>query len=224
MKNIVFLCSGNGGNLRFLQSVIELGLLPGARIVGAVADRDCGALDYARAQGLKAWSADFSEAGQAGLVDGIEALQPDIIVTNIHKILFPVFVRAFEGRLINLHYALLPAFPGVIGTKPVEQAIAYGAKWTGATVHHVSEELDLGRPIVQAAVPLRDGDSVATVMDTVFRAGCLSLYSAVKGLVTGTSPQDVATLEVQGRTVAIHPAHTLGEPFGDEAFWDRLKG
>jgi len=224
MKNIVFLCSGNGGNLRFLQSTIELGLLPGARIVGAVADRDCGALEYARAQGLQAWSADFSEAGQAGLVEGIEALRPDIIVTNIHKILLPVFVRAFEGRLINLHYALLPAFPGVIGTKPVEQAIAYGAKWTGATVHHVSEELDLGRPIVQAAVPLRDGDSVATVMDTVFRAGCLSLFAAVMGRVTGSSPQDVVTLEVQGRAVAIHPACPLGEPFGEEAFWDRLKG
>lgn len=224
MKNIVFLCSGNGGNLRFLQSTIELGLLPGARIVGAVADRDCGALEYARAQGLQAWSADFSEAGQAVLVDAIAALQPDVIVTNIHKILFPVFVRAFEGRLINLHYALLPAFPGVIGTKPVEQAIAYGAKWTGATVHHVSEELDLGRPIVQAAVPLRDGDSVATVMDTVFRAGCLSLYAAVKERVTGPSPQGVVSLEVQGRTVAIHPACALGEPFCDEAFWDRLKG
>lgn len=224
MKNIVFLCSGNGGNLRFLQSTIELGLLPGARVVAAVADRDCGALEYARAQGLQAWSADFSEAGQAGLVDAIAALQPDVIVTNIHKILFPVFVRAFEGRLINLHYALLPAFPGVIGTKPVEQAIAYGAKWTGATVHHVSEELDLGRPIVQAAVPLRTGDSVSTVMDTVFRAGCLSLYVAVKARVTGEQPQDVVTLEVQGRTVAIHPACALGEPFGDEAFWDRLKG
>ena len=224
MKNIVFLCSGNGGNLRFLQSTIELGLLPGARVVAAVADRDCGALEYARAQGLQAWSADFSEAGQAGLVDAIAALQPDVIVTNIHKILFPVFVRAFEGRLINLHYALLPAFPGVIGTKPVEQAIAYGAKWTGATVHHVSEELDLGRPIVQAAVPLRTGDSVSTVMDTVFRAGCLSLYVAVKARVTGEQPQDVVTLEVQGRTVAIHPACALGAPFGDEAFWDRLKG
>lgn len=224
MKNIVFLCSGNGGNLRFLQSTIELGLLPGARVVAAVADRDCGALEYARAQGLQAWSADFSEAGQASLVDAIAALQPDIIVTNIHKILLPVFVRAFEGRLINLHYALLPAFPGVIGTKPVEQAIAYGAKWTGATVHHVSEELDLGRPIVQAAVPLREGDSVATVMDTVFRAGCLSLYVAVKERVTGATPQEVVTLELQGRTVAIHPACALGEPFGDEAFWERLKG
>lgn len=224
MKNIVFLCSGNGGNLRFLQSTIELGLLPGARIVGAVADRDCGALEYARAQGLKAWSADFSEAGQASLVDAIAALRPDVIVTNIHKILFPVFVRAFDGRLINLHYALLPAFPGVIGTKPVEQAIAYGAKWTGATVHHVSEELDLGRPIVQAAVPLRDGDSVGTVMDTVFRAGCLSLYAAVKERVTGVAPQDVVTLSMQGRTVAIHPACPLGTPFDDEAFWGRLKG
>lgn len=224
MKNIVFLCSGNGGNLRFLQSTIELGLLPGARVVAAVADRDCGALEYARAQGLQAWSADFSEAGQASLVEAIAALQPDIIVTNIHKILLPVFVRAFEGRLINLHYALLPAFPGVIGTKPVEQAIAYGAKWTGATVHHVSEELDLGRPIVQAAVPLREGDRVAMVMDTVFRAGCLSLYVAVKERVTGATPQEVVTLEVQGRTVAIHPACALGEPFGDEAFWERLKG
>ena len=224
MKNIVFLCSGNGGNLRFLQSTIELGLLPGARIVGAVADRDCGALEYARAQGLQAWSADFSEAGQAGLVDAIAALRPDIIVTNIHKILFPVFVRAFEGRLINLHYALLPAFPGVIGTKPVEQAIAYGAKWTGATVHHVSEELDLGRPIVQAAVPLREGDSVATVMDTVFRAGCLALYAAMKAQLTGEPPQDVVTLEMQGRSVAIHPACALGAPFAEDAFWDRLKG
>lgn len=224
MKNIVFLCSGNGGNLRFLQSVIEHGLLPGAQVVAAVADRECGALGYARAQGLQAWSADFSEAGQAQLVDAIAALRPDVIVTNIHKILFPVFVRAFEGRLINLHYALLPAFPGVIGTKPVEQAIAYGAKWTGATVHHVSEELDLGRPIVQAAVPLREGDSVATVMDTVFRAGCLALYAAVKERVTGSTPQGVVTLEVKGRTVAIHPACALGEPFGDEAFWDRLKG
>lgn len=224
MKNIVFLCSGNGGNLRFVQSVIELELLPGAQVVAAVADRDCGALEYARAQGLQAWSADFSQAGQAGLVDVIAALEPDIIVTNIHKILFPVFVRAFEGRLINLHYALLPAFPGVIGTKPVEQAIAYGAKWTGATVHHVSEELDLGRPIVQAAVPLREGDSVATVMDAVFRAGCLALYAAIERRTSGRSQEDAVTLNIQGRCVAIHPTCPLGEPFGDEAFWDRLKG
>ena len=91
-------------------------------------------------------------------------------------------------------------------------------------MHHVSEELDLGRPIVQAAVPLREGDSVATVMDTVFRAGCLALYAAIERRTSGRSQEDAVTLSIQGRCVAIHPTCQLGEPFGDEAFWDRLKG
>lgn len=176
---IVFLCSGGGGNLRFVKQAIEKGWFGTASLVGVLTDRECGANEYARLYGIDEKCIDFTDPNQAELVKCLERYQPDIVITTVHRILNPEVVKKFRDKLINLHYSLLPAFGGLMGARPVKEAIAYGAQFTGVTVHLVDESLDGGKPLVQAAIPLRSTDNIDHLMDLVFRCGCLSLASAI---------------------------------------------
>lgn len=195
-------------------------------ICGVASDRECAAVDYADSRGIKAWIADFTASGQATLSQQLLQLNPDFIVTTIHKILLPCMVRAFAGKMVNLHYSLLPAFAGVIGTKPIELAVAYGAKWTGVTAHHVDESLDLGKPISQAIMPLFENDSSASTMNIVFRAGCILLYSCFAEQRRFSTEPDLAgtsSMRIQDRQVSFNPPIFFHDTFADERFWDALK-
>jgi phosphoribosylglycinamide formyltransferase-1 len=180
-RNIVFLCSGGGANMRFVHQSIARGWLRSAQIIAIITDRPCAANLYADANGMKNDILDFSEGGHAHLEKMLGELEPDIIISNIHRILLPSLVQKFQGKIINLHYSLLPAFGGSIGIRPVKDALAYGAKFTGVTVHEVTAEVDAGRPLVQAAIALNDVDQYNDVlMDAVFRSGCLALLTALQ--------------------------------------------
>ena len=177
---IVFLCSGGGGNLRFVKQAIDKDWLGATLLVGVLTDRECSANEYARLHGIDEKCIDFTDPSQVDLINCLESYQPDIVITTVHRILNQEVVKRFRGKLINIHYSILPAFGGFIGARPIKEAIAYGAQFTGVTVHFVDESLDGGKPLVQAAIPLRIADDVDHLMDLVFRCGCLSLVSAIE--------------------------------------------
>ena len=226
MLKIVFLCSGGGGNLRFIAEAIRLGWLKQGVICGVITDRECLANQFARDKGI--WTAviDFSQKDQFNLLEELHRLAPDIVVTNVHKILAPGIVDAFRGRLINLHYSLLPAFGGVIGMKPIRQALDYGVQFVGTTAHLVEKAVDTGQPLVQATISVAAGDTTERLMDVVFRCGCLSLLTGIQILRADGQPigkDKRSAFEICGRSVAFSPNVAWCSGYEDEEFWHRLK-
>ena len=221
---IVFLCSGGGGNLRFVKQATEKGWFGTASLVGVLTDRECGANEYARLHSIDEKCIDFTDSTQVELVNCLEHYQPDIVITTVHRILNPEVVKKFRGKLINLHYSLLPAFGGFIGTRPVKEAIAYGAQFTGVTVHFVDESLDGGKPVVQVAVPLRSTDNVDNLMDLIFRCGCLSLASAINSCFrSGDHDPIEEVVLLKDRYCLFSKKINLLSCIQNEEFWENIK-
>ena len=152
MKRVGVLVSGRGSNLRALIDAARRGELGGE--VGVVVSNveTAPALERARKAGIPAVFRDHRgkkrEEFDAEVVDILRAHGVDVVcLAGFMRLLSPVFVRAFPGRILNIHPALLPAFPGLDAQR---QAWEHGAKVSGATVHIVDEGLDSG-PIVPAA-------------------------------------------------------------------------
>jgi phosphoribosylglycinamide formyltransferase-1 len=158
---LVVLVSGSGTNL---QALLDASADPayGARIVAVGADRDdIAGLERARTAGIPTFVhrvKDYPERSDwdAALTAETAAHQPDLVVTaGFMKILGGDFMRRFEGRIVNTHPALLPSFPGAHG---VRDALAYGVKVTGCTVHLVDDGVDTGPIIAQGVVEVTDAD------------------------------------------------------------------
>lgn len=128
-----------------------------------VADVECPALDRAREAGIRAevvaldtLDGDRDEWNSC-LAETVESAEPDLVVSaGFMKILGRPFLDRFEGSLINTHPALLPSFPGA---HAVRDALAYGVKVTGTTVHYIDSGVDTGEIIAQRAVEVRDGET-----------------------------------------------------------------
>ena len=220
---IAFLCSGGGGNLRFIVGAIRKGWLADAEVCAVLSDRACGANNFARLHGIPTAVLDGSPIGQQELLARLRELAPDVVVTTIHKVLVPALVDAFAGRMLNLHYSLLPAFAGEIGERPVVRALAQGVKFLGVTVHHVDARLDLGPPILQAVTATPEDPQLGAVMSVLFRAGCIGLLNSIACFGPGFArdgAQDSATLA--GRRVFFSPAVVLHPSLEDERGWDFL--
>ncbi len=226
MLRVVFLCSGGGGNLRFIAEAIHLGILENSEICGVITDRECPASIFAKLNNIPVSECDFSENNQPDVMKRLIELDPGVIVSNVHKILSPVVVDSFYGKLINLHYSLLPAFGGVIGAKALNQALDYGVQLVGTTVHLVDDLLDGGSPIIQAAIPVSQGDEVPTLMDIVFRTGCISLLTGMRLIrdEKQTAPGVLSSIiEISGRSVLFNPPVAAVTEFQEESFWRRLE-
>ncbi len=224
-STLLFMCSGGGGNLRFVHKACEAGWLGHWSKIVVISDRECAALDYARKSGLEANCLDFSQSSQESLADLIGNLKPDTIVTTVHRILRENVLKASRSRSLNLHYSLLPSFSGTIGSTPVRAALDYGSKIIGATVHEVTAVLDGGKPVVQLALPLTGDEQMLDVMDMVFRAGCISIFTALsiqRTRLPPSMPQN-ACLEISGRQALISPCAAYPASFFDESFWQSLK-
>lgn len=155
------LASGKGSNLRNLVA-------RGFEVVAVATNRpSCGAAEIARDRGLAL--GEFSQrrfessaARDAAMRDWLLDRQVELVVNaGYDRILSPDFVRAFPGRIINVHPSLLPAFAG--GMNAVQDALAAGVKVTGCTVHVVTEAVDAGPILLQAAVPVLAGDTVESL-------------------------------------------------------------
>jgi phosphoribosylglycinamide formyltransferase-1 len=159
---IVVLLSGRGSNF---QAIAEA-KLP-VEIAAVISNRPQAAgLDYARSRGIAAIALDHTahrdrEAFDALLADEIDRHRPDLVVlAGYMRILSPAFIARYEGRLLNIHPSLLPMFPGL---KTHERALAEGVKIHGCTVHFVTNQLDHGPIVIQAAVPVRADDTADTL-------------------------------------------------------------
>ncbi|MCI0346307.1 MAG: bifunctional phosphoribosylaminoimidazolecarboxamide formyltransferase/IMP cyclohydrolase [Chloroflexi bacterium] len=154
--------SGTGSNLRALHEAATRGAL-GGEIVLAFADRACPALDWAAEQGLETALVPGGE--DARLAETLRAVAPDIVVlAGYMRIVGPATLAAFEGRILNTHPSLLPAFPGA---HAVRDALAHGARVTGCTVHLVDATLDGGPILAQEAVPMLPGDDEARLHERI---------------------------------------------------------
>jgi phosphoribosylglycinamide formyltransferase 1 len=158
------LISGSGTNLQALIDAQEAGVL-GATISLVVSDRaDARGLQRASDAGIATevipWSADRG-ASTVALCDLVSSYGAELLVlAGFMRILGPEAVRRFPDRIVNVHPSLLPAFPG---SHAVDQALAYGAKVTGVTVHLVDEQVDHGPIISQEAVPVLVGDDAVAL-------------------------------------------------------------
>lgn len=166
------------------------------------------------------------ENGQRNLINVLNDLDPGVVVTNVHKILSPELVNIYKDRLINLHYSILPSFGGVIGVKALSQALDYGVKLVGTTVHMVDDFVDTGLPLVQSAIPIVAHEDLNVLMDVVFRVGCVSLLAGlclIRGIDNIAVEGRCALMEVSGRSVLFNPPVFTSPCFQDELFWERLR-
>ena len=166
MMKTVILISGRGSNLEALIAARDGGALP-VDIAAVISNRPGAAgLATAAAAGIAACCIDHKafagrEAFDAALADCIDGFAPDLVVlAGFMRILGGDFVRHYEGRLINIHPSLLPAFPGLHTHR---RALAEGVRIHGCSVHFVTPDLDHGPIIIQAAVPVLDQDDEAAL-------------------------------------------------------------
>jgi phosphoribosylglycinamide formyltransferase-1 len=160
------LVSGSGTNLQAIVDAVGAGRLD-ARIAVVVSNvAGAGALERARRAGVEALVLDHRQypdrrAFDAALAGALRARAVDVVVlAGFMRILTEVMLEAFPMRIVNVHPALLPAFPGVHAQR---QALAYGVRVAGCTVHFVDGGTDTGPVIAQAAVPVLDGDDEAAL-------------------------------------------------------------
>ncbi len=169
MKKVAILLSGRGSNFRALSDAIDQGRIP-AKIALVISNRpEAPGLQYARDRGFKSVcipSAGMDrEAFDRLMAREIDAEAIDFIcLAGFMRILSSWFVQRYPLRILNIHPSLLPAFPGVHAQR---QALLWGAKVTGCTVHFVDEELDHGPIIVQFPVPVLEGDTEDTLSDRI---------------------------------------------------------
>ena len=158
MKSIVILISGRGSNM---QAIVEAGL-PVAAVISNRAD--AAGLEYASGSGIATAVVshrDYAtrDAFDAALAQVIDGYSPSLVaLAGFMRILTEGFVRRYDGRLLNIHPSLLPAFPGL---DTHAKALAAGVKLHGCTVHFVTPQLDHGPIVMQAAVPVLAGDDEA---------------------------------------------------------------
>jgi phosphoribosylglycinamide formyltransferase-1 len=160
------LASGRGSNLQAILEAVEANELP-AVVAVVVSDRkDAPALERARRHRVEAVFLDPAahpdrEAFDRAVLAVLGRHRVELVcLAGYMRIVTPAFVRALWGRLINIHPALLPAFPGLHAQR---QALEHGVKVSGATVHFVDEGVDTGPIICQAAVPVREDDTEETL-------------------------------------------------------------
>ncbi|WP_427016598.1 phosphoribosylglycinamide formyltransferase [Pseudarthrobacter sp. P1] len=182
---IVVLVSGTGSNLQSVIDAAATGELP-VEIAAVGADRP-GTAGIARSAdaGLETFVVDFKDFATRGewdaaLLAAVQAYTPDYVVSSgFMRIVAPSFIDAFPGRYVNTHPALLPAFPGAHG---VRDAMAYGVKVTGCTVHFADAGVDTGPIIAQTAVEVLDSDTEESLHERIKVAERTLLISVLKDL------------------------------------------
>jgi phosphoribosylglycinamide formyltransferase-1 len=199
MKRIAVLASGRGSNFQAVIDAIRSGTIP------AICDRlvtdnpDAYAIDRAERAGIPISKIPFDTFGtkaryEEELLAVMRGIDPDLFVlAGYMRILGRTIVHTFSGKIINIHPALLPSFPGLHAQR---QTIAYGSKISGCTVHFVDEGMDTGPIIIQRCVPVLDGDDEESLAARILTEEHKALVEAIRLYCEGK-------LRVRGRTVEI---------------------
>ena len=193
------LASGSGSNLQAIIDSIKCGYLP-CEIAVVISDKpDAYALKRAELYGIK------TEAVQSKPFHNREAFDTElarilkdhnvelVVLAGFMRVVTRILINAFPMRIMNIHPALLPSFPGLHVQK---KAIEYGAKFSGCTVHFVDEGVDTGPIIIQAVVPVNDNDTEETLSARILKEEHRIYPYAIKLFAEGR-------LEVRGRRVIV---------------------
>ncbi len=188
MTKVGILISGRGSNMAALLDAMARGEVP-ARCALVVSNVPLAAgLQAAASRGVPTAVVDHRasasrEEHDAKLLEALSAAGVEILcLAGYMRLLSPAFVRAFENRLLNIHPALLPAFPGLHAQK---RALDRGVRFSGCTVHLVDEECDHGPIVLQAAVPVLPGDTEETISARILRCEHKLYPAALKLLCEG---------------------------------------
>jgi phosphoribosylglycinamide formyltransferase-1 len=198
-KRIAVLLSGRGSNFEALADSVVAGRIPDAEIALVLSNREgAQGIDKARARGLETCVIPSKglerEAFDKLVVAALQEKNVELVcLAGYMRLLSAYFVAAFPGRILNIHPSLLPAFPGLESQR---QALEHGSKFTGCTVHFVDENLDAGPIILQAVVPIQDGDTEATLSERILREEHRIYSEAVRIVLEGR-------YRIEGRRVLI---------------------
>jgi phosphoribosylglycinamide formyltransferase 1 len=201
-KNIGILLSGRGSNFVAIADSIDAGRIPRARIAVVVSNRpEAPGIEIARQRGLDAHVIPSKGTQREEHDREVVAVLKDkkvelVCLAGYMRLLSAWFVQQFPNRVLNVHPALLPSFPGLEGQK---QALEYGVKVSGCTVHFVDEQLDHGAIIVQKAVPVYDSDDEHTLADRILEQEHIAYSEAVRIVLEGN-------YDIVGRRVVRRPA------------------
>ena len=207
-KNIGILLSGRGSNFVAIAEHIDAGRIPGARIAVVISNRaEAPGIEIARQRGLEARvipsKGKQREEHDREVVAVLKEKRIELVcLAGYMRLLSGWFVRQFPNRVLNIHPALLPSFPGLEGQK---QALEYGVKVSGCTVHFVDEQLDHGAIIVQKAVPVLDGDDEHTLADRILEQEHIAYSEAIRIVLEGA-------FEIVGRRVVRRTAVEVAVP------------
>ncbi len=204
------LVSGRGSNLQAIIDNIEKGLLP-AEIVVVISDQpEAYSLERARNHNIPAVHIsakeykDKREVYDGMLVKEMRNRNVDLVcLAGFMRIITPVLIKAFPNRVMNIHPALLPAFPGLHVQKA---ALEHGVRFSGCTVHFVDEGMDTGPIIIQAAVPVLDSDTEDTLSERILRQEHKIYSRAIQIFAEGR-------LTIKGRRVMISSGRTTRDDF-----------
>jgi len=196
-KNIGILLSGRGSNFVAIADNIDAGRIPGARIAVVISNRaEAPGIEIARQRGLDARvipsKGKQREEHDREVVAVLKEKRVELVcLAGYMRLLSAWFVQQFPNRVLNIHPALLPSFPGLEGQK---QALEYGVKVSGCTVHFVDEQLDHGAILVQKAVPVYDSDDEHTLANRILEQEHIAYSEAIRIVLEGN-------YEVVGRRV-----------------------
>lgn len=167
MKNIAVFASGNGSNFEKIMDNIEIGYLDNVKVVGLYTDKkEAFAIERARRFRVPVHVyaiAEFEDKAQyeAAILEQLKQDQVEwIILAGYMKLIGPTLLEAYEGHIINIHPSILPSFPG---KNAAAQALKYGCRVTGATVHYVDAGMDTGKIIDQMSCPIYEEDTEDTL-------------------------------------------------------------
>jgi phosphoribosylglycinamide formyltransferase-1 len=196
LKKIGILLSGRGSNFEAIADSVEAKRLP-AQIAMVISNRpDAAGLETAKRRGLKARlipsKGRSREEHDAEVIAALQQAQVDLVcLAGYMRLLSPEFVRAFPHRILNIHPSLLPAFAGLDAQK---QALEYGVKVSGCTVHFVDEHLDHGPIILQKTVPVFDTDDEHALAARILEQEHIAYTEAIRLVLSGE-------VEIQNRKV-----------------------
>src|ERR1700682_4593088 len=207
MKNrIGVLLSGRGSNFEALADSVAAGRLPDTQIAIVIANREgAEGIDRAQSRGIATRAIPAKglerEAYDRQVVSVLCDFQVDLVcLAGYMRLLSPYFVECFPQRILNIHPSLLPSFAGLESQR---QALEYGVKFAGCTVHFVDENLDAGPIVLQAVVPVLDSDTPEKLAERILREEHRIYAEAVKIVLDGR-------FRIEGRRViqlASQPAH-----------------
>jgi phosphoribosylglycinamide formyltransferase-1 len=187
-KRIGVLLSGRGSNFEALAESVSAGRIPKTEIAIVISNRDgAPGIEKAQQRGIPTKVIPSKglerEAYDRQVVAVLQGHQVDLIcLAGYMRLLSPYFVAAFPQRILNIHPSLLPSFPGLESQR---QALEYGVKFAGCTVHFVDENLDAGPIVLQAVIPVRNEDTEATLSERILAEEHRIYSEAVKIILEG---------------------------------------